>query len=322
MNRKRGDAGGVQTRLGAAAWILTIVSGDAASAAGLTNFVSFDVPGAAWTRAWDVNDAGVVVGIYKDSVGVRHGFRRSAGGTITTVDYPGASLTSLLGLNDNVNADGLPDQVGRYESGGVDHGFLLSNGQFYSIDPPGSVDTQCHGINAAGQIVGRFWDYKNDGIGGGYGHRQEHGFILNGGAYQTIDYPDSATTDAWKITDSGSVIGDWSSLSAVKAGGTINNLRVHGYTLTGDSYASDDVPGAENTSDRDGNSSRQIVGTYSDKRNVEHGFVWNRGTYTLFDYPGAAWTNANGVNDLGVITGSYSDAGGAEHAFIAQIDSD
>jgi probable HAF family extracellular repeat protein len=47
----------------------------------------------------DINNAGVVVGEYKDTGGTTHGFVFD-GTTWATVDYPGASLTSVHGIND------------------------------------------------------------------------------------------------------------------------------------------------------------------------------------------------------------------------------
>ena len=60
------------------------------------------------------------------------------------------------------------------------HGFLLSEGTFTTIDVPGSDLYRGHGINDAGQIVGRF-------------HRcatwASHGFLLSEGTFTTIDVP-------------------------------------------------------------------------------------------------------------------------------------
>jgi hypothetical protein len=47
--------------------------------------------------------------------------------------------------------------VGSYSGAtGGPHGFLYSGGSFTPIDVPGSTDTFANGINASGQIVGRY----------------------------------------------------------------------------------------------------------------------------------------------------------------------
>src|SRR5262249_27862844 len=48
------------------------------------------------------------------------------------------------------------DIVGGYNSAGVFHGFLLSDGDFTSIDVPGANRTTAAGINARGDIAGRY----------------------------------------------------------------------------------------------------------------------------------------------------------------------
>src|SRR5262245_5554041 len=72
-----------------------------------------------------------------------------------TVDFPGASETTVNGIN----AGG--DVVGIYVDAFMSvHGFLRSaNGKFTSIDPPSSVQSGAFiGINKSGEIVGAFQD--------------------------------------------------------------------------------------------------------------------------------------------------------------------
>jgi probable HAF family extracellular repeat protein len=61
------------------------------------------------------------------------------------------------------------DIVGRYDTAdGRTHGYLLSGGEFTSIDFPGATLTTANGINARGDIVGRY--FSADGV--------QHGFLL------------------------------------------------------------------------------------------------------------------------------------------------
>jgi probable HAF family extracellular repeat protein len=91
------------------------------------------------------------VGQYADANGTFHGFLLS-GGSFTTLDAPGSTLTLALGINDAGQI------VGEYEASGRFHGFLLSGGSFTTLDPPGSTFTNALGINNVGQIVGLYSD--------------------------------------------------------------------------------------------------------------------------------------------------------------------
>ncbi len=146
---------------------------------------------------------------------------------LQSIDFPGAVLTVAQGIND------LGQIVGSFQDGdAVDHGFVLSRGVFHQVDFPGSIDTQCHGINKQGQIVGRYHDFRTPAAGGNKDH--EHGFLLSDEHFTSIDFPDSVTTDAWKITDSDDIVGDWSSNG---------NFYVHGYILHAGHFTSFDFPG-------------------------------------------------------------------------------
>ena len=273
------------------------------------NFVSFDVPGASLTRPMDVNNLGVVVGFYNNQTGV-HGFVLIQG-TITTLDFPGAVQTALIGIND------LGQIVGRFQTEeGVDHGFLFSNGAFRQIDFPGSISTQCHGINKKGQIVGRYFNVENPGQGGGQGLGREHGFLLAENGFSSIDFPDANTTDAWKITDSENIVGDWSD------NGALNSGSLHGYVLHAGQYSSFDFPGALGTAGREINASGLLVGILFDKKcpiPLGQGFARVNGSYSSFGFPGSVCTAANGLNDSGLLVGAYMDSAGAQHGFEAVI---
>ena len=272
-------------------------------------FASFDVPGASLTRPIDVNNSGAIVGFYTDQAGT-HGFVLKQG-KYTTVDFPGAVLTSVMGVND------LGYLVGRFQTEeGVDHGFLFSNGAFRQIDFPGSISTQCHGINKKGQIVGRYFSVENPGQGGGQGLAHEHGFLLTGSSFTGIDFPDASTTDAWKITDDGDIVGDWTS------NGALNSGSLHGYVMHDGQYGSFDFPGALGTAGRDLNASGQLLGILYDKNCLSplgHGFTRDNGSYSDFDFPGSVCTIAQGINNSGVIVGAYADSSGAQHGYLASL---
>jgi uncharacterized membrane protein len=110
-------------------------------------FTSIDPPGAIFSEAVDINSRGQIVGRFYDG-----------------------------SICDFANACVLSD--------GHDHGFLLSQGEFTTIDPPGSILTGAAGINSRGDIVGPY--FTADG--------KSHGFLLSGGEFTTIDFPEARAT--------------------------------------------------------------------------------------------------------------------------------
>jgi probable HAF family extracellular repeat protein len=153
-------------------------------------FTIIDVPGAFSTRPIGINDAGQIVGTFRDATG-QHGFLLS-GGTFTTIDAPGAANDTEAS---GINAAG--QIVGVLYDGTRGRGFLLTGGNFTIIDVPGAFGTRPIGINDAGQIVGTF----NDARG-------QHGFLLSGGTFTTIDAPGAANdTEASGINNTGQILG-------------------------------------------------------------------------------------------------------------------
>jgi hypothetical protein len=120
---------------------------------------SFAVPGAAATYAYDVNAAGLVVGISDD--GARGpGFARTVGGTFTTLDVPGSVSTSALGIDDNGFV------VGRYalpggSIGGI-RGYRYDGGTSTTIGFPSATGgTTAFDISDRGDLVGFFGEARS-----------------------------------------------------------------------------------------------------------------------------------------------------------------
>jgi hypothetical protein len=110
-------------------------------------------PGATITSASDVNDRGQIVGAYVDADGAVHGFLLDQD-VFTTIDQPGAA-----GGNPALrHQQPRPDR--RLSSDGVRlRGFLLSNGTFTRITPPGAfipflIGTLATDIDDRGRIAG------------------------------------------------------------------------------------------------------------------------------------------------------------------------
>jgi uncharacterized membrane protein len=122
-------------------------------------FSFFSFPGAVVTEASGINVQSLIVGTYRDSVvgGPIHGFM-VRNGAFTTIDFPGASNTFPSKVNDQGAI------VGSYQdSAFTQHGFVLVEGRFITIDkpvePPATQpQTNILGVNNLSQIVGSFSD--------------------------------------------------------------------------------------------------------------------------------------------------------------------
>ena len=81
-------------------------------------FTPFLVPNSTFTAGWDMNQAGEIVGVYRDASGF-HGFLRR-GDSYFTLHVPGSTATRAFGIN----ARG--DVVGSFVSGGKTRGFVAT----------------------------------------------------------------------------------------------------------------------------------------------------------------------------------------------------
>lgn len=213
------------------------------------------------SQAWGINDRGWIVGNYIDSTGERHGFELQ-NGSVTTIDVPGSNLYHSFGAYGINKAGNIVGQYCTYTcySVGIQEGYLFSNGTFTTIAYPGSDGPSgaAFGINTDGKIVGAWED-----TGGG-----EHGFILQGSTYTSIDVPSACFTFATGINKPGDILGWYGDSSCTG----------HGFLLVGSTYTTLDVPGVESSgSGREHfygiNLKGDIVGDYTDASGKTHGFV-------------------------------------------------
>jgi hypothetical protein len=254
----------------------------------------------------------------------------------TSFDYPGATYTEALGINDSGQI------VGRYTVGdGSNFQGFIKNGTTYtsfnypvlginnsgqivgssfvkdgatstSIYYPSSDATYVKGINNSGQIVG-FYETHNQGAS------HLHGFLTDGVTYVSFDWPGMNNTYGIGINDSGQIVGN------------IYSGAQFGFIKNGTSYTSIYYPGSNNTYAYGINNSGQIVGSYLGFGHSTpegawgadlHGYLKVGDDIITLDYPGAMAytgfyrTTAYDINDLGEIVGSYADSNGY-HGFIA-----
>jgi hypothetical protein len=197
-------------------------------------FVTFDPPGSIQTRPAAINDTDEIVGSYLKNDGSEHGFILVRG-VFTTVDFPGSLATNLTGINNS------QDIVGIIETPNV-HSFLFRSGVFTQVDVPipNTEGTFAFGINNNGQITGIFYD-----IGGA----RAHGFVLNGLAVESFDFPGALNTNVTGINDAGEIVGAADGKAFLRRGTQFDVISVPNSFIT-------KVYGI--------NAAEQMVGAYSD----------------------------------------------------------
>ena len=122
-------------------------------------FSRFDISGSAATEVWGINNAGELVGGFRDEGGEGFLGFLYRDGQITALDVPGSLNTVAHGIN---NAGQI---VGQFDDDEGTHGFLWSRGRYTTLDAPGLIDfpgstrgTVAMGIADAGDIVGFSFD--------------------------------------------------------------------------------------------------------------------------------------------------------------------
>jgi uncharacterized membrane protein len=260
-------------------------------------FTSIDFPGAVATRAYGINDKGLVVGRYIDSGGIRHGFLLKHG-LFTTIDVPGATQTAARGISNS------GDIVGFYcyDCGGSHYGFLLSNGVFTTLSFPGAVDTFLYGMNNTGDIVG-FYSYDFVFYQGFLYHHGKYTDIIPPGGTFGQDVLSIAINDADTIV--GNIVDPTSGTNM-------------GFSQRKDQYFTFLMQGAPFTVANGINRNGDIVGTYAYTSNQGHGFLLSHGISATLDFPGAVSTTLNAINSWGTMAGGYTASDGTQHGMLIQ----
>ena len=204
------------------------------------------VPGSApFSVATGINGAGLIVGLYFDLANVLRGFANN-GGIFSNVDFPGASGTQVIGVND------AGQMVGDYFDGTGEHGFVSDSGTFTTIDFPGATATAAAGINAAGDVVGGYSDATGT-----------HGFLLQAGVFTPINFPLATSTTAFGINDTGEIAGFYSDAAG----------KEHGFIYAGGAFSTVDVAGARATLLTRIKNGGAVTGICTDALNEQHGIT-------------------------------------------------
>jgi probable HAF family extracellular repeat protein len=259
-----------------------------------------------------------------------------AQGTYTQIDYPGASDTKCLGINNAGDVVG----IGWFEVDETGGGFLLIGDTFTTINYENGEVAILTGINDLGKIVGysgidtgvdafaydletqKFEKLKypdsrtfptsiNDAgvvIGTYIEHQQILGsFSFLYSVYSMIAPPGSSTVNAYAVSDTGKIVGvaldastnDWFSFAYNR--GKYEKLKLPnllGGLVVGISPSGD-----------------ALVGNYIDSSNKNVGFVYQNGNVTTVYFPGSNSTAPTGINDAGEVVGWFYDIDDNTHGF-------
>lgn len=124
-------------------------------------------------------------------------FNNPADGSPSDVRPSGGTVP--FGINDGNQI------VGDYldAASGSRLGFLLSNGVYTKIQPPGAALTVAEGINNSGIIVGVY--LADNG--------SQHGFVLQNGTYTTVDVTGALKAEINSIDQNNHIVGYYTDTS-------------------------------------------------------------------------------------------------------------
>jgi len=268
--------------------------------------------------------------------------------TYQTIDVPAATATQVNDIN------ALGDISGSYTVGGVQHGFLLSKGEFVTIDAPEptAYGTTGMGVSATGKFVG---SYRYPGICPGCPSFMTYligGFVWSAGDSEIVRVPGATYTTANDANARGDVVGEywadnqafgfllrhgvytqidmsdpddpwpWSAAYGINDHGDIvgwygdgDSFQFHGYLLRNGEVTTFDLPGYSNVSASKINNRDEVIVRAAGTAPVS--YVWREGELTQVAFPGATWTRAAGINDRGDVVGQYRASDGTLHGFVA-----
>ncbi|QSX79453.1 hypothetical protein [Agrilutibacter solisilvae] len=215
----------------------------------------------------------------------------------TTVEYPGASMTDVRGINNS-------GQIVGYARDGAGNvfSFRYAGGVFTALPPaPGGLTVTAHGINDSGVIVG-----SAQPADGSY----TVGFVLNGSTYSYFSYPGRIHTYARAVDNAGRVTGYAEDASGVNNLGFLHNPAVGSFTAIS-------VPGSMFLIAQGINTAGQVVGSeIGATPGGARAFLREPSGAMNFFRIGGGPTRARGISNSGLITGFHQDGTGREAAFV------
>lgn len=208
--------------------------------------------------------------------------------TPTYVDYPGATFTDVLGLNNQGSAVGF-----YYDNAGRQHGFVFNGSSYLNLDYPGSVQTLASKINDGGTVVGWFTDSAN----------LTHGFSYAKGKWSQLDFPGASDTEVYGINSSGVMVGVYDGAQPI----------THGFLLQNGKYQDIPNPFGAQTNAFAINDPGLITGVgYTDSAvGPFASFILSKEGFSAFEFPGSVFSNLQSINNGGDLAGYFEDPDGS-----------
>lgn len=223
------------------------------------------------------------------------------------------------------------DIVGAFTDGvGRQHGFLLSAGQYATIDFPGAVASSANGISPSGEIVGNYVAPYTPRVSdvapadspaycpAAGSAACIKGFLFSHGRFSTVLFPGHPGAVSQRITPDGDIYGclhDFDLMTSM-FGAAWKRFGNASLTANGGEVLdpSQSMPMSMNNGATPGG--HTIVGFWVDMSNHRHGFVVQDGAFQSYDVPGSTLTATWDINPEQQFVGTYVDSAGHRHGFL------
>lgn len=209
----------------------------------------------------------------------------SYGQPLSTFDAPDSTQTLIAGINQEGSFVGYYTDTNRRQ-----HGFLVADGAFTTIDgpnsgPPQFAFTQALAINSREDILV---------LSGNFATGEQQYYVLSDGTFNPFQIPGAQFIEATGLNNRGDIVGTYFDASG----------KQRGFLLSGGNLTNIDVPGAQFTFAHGINSQGDIVGWYEASGSTQvQGFLLSGDIFTTLD-GGTSVTELDGIASNGEIAGS------------------
>jgi len=226
------------------------------------------------------------------------------------------------------------DIVGVYTDGvGKQHGFLLSGGQFTTIDVPGALagvagtlPTVARGISPTGEIVGQYTAPVSSAPESSPAYCPAagstaciKGFLYSHGKFSTVLFPGHPGAIPGRVTPDGSIYGCYHDFDVMASMFSAAWTRFGDTSIAaGGGELADPTQSFPNSMHGGATPDGSVVtGFYVDMTtNHQHGYTLQNGVLQTYDVPNSIFTVVWDINPGLAMVGTYKDSTGKQHGFL------